>query len=271
MIDEVQDQIELQPVVEEVSAVEALPEVERSEEENLAMSKGWKPDYEGVDKIDAGEFLRREPLFGKIADLSRKQRETEKVLRETIEYNRKLAERERVKELTEIQARRTEAVELGDTEAFAKVDEEYQKKIVEPAYSPNIAPELSEEDKKAFKEFQDKNGSWANRSTPENVKMLTAADQIYELLLAELPGKTTKEYLKLTEEKVKAVFSHKFQNVKKEEPQAVSGGGRVSSAPSNLPKYDALSSLQKHQCDLFVKSGGTRSEYITQLKKLGRV
>ncbi len=262
-------------VAVEVPAVEvqseALPEVAYSEEEQLAMGKGWKPDFEGATKVDAGEFLRREELFGKIADLNRKHRDTEKLLKETIEHNRRLAEASKVKELNELAAKRKEAVAIGDEEAFEAADKEYMKKAAEPAMPAQQGPaELSDSDKKEFTTFKERN-PWANTDSPENKRMLMAADQIFELLREELPGKSTADYLKLTEDRVKGLFSHRFVNPRRDAPQTVGTGQRITTKPSGLPSYDSLNSVQKHQCDLYVRSGGKKEEYIQQLKDLGRV
>lgn len=79
------------------------PEVSPVEEK--ARDLGWKPkeEFHGDEEqfIDAGEFLRRKPLFDKIEHMGKELKETKKVLnllqshhskvKET-EYNRALAE-----------------------------------------------------------------------------------------------------------------------------------------------------------------------------------
>src|SRR3990172_13012748 len=95
-------------MIEEIKVVEPevkVPEVvaepetkEPSEMEQRAMSMGWRPkdEWRGdeVDFIEAGEFVRRKPLFDKIDSTNKRLRDVEQSLNQLAHHHAQVKETE---------------------------------------------------------------------------------------------------------------------------------------------------------------------------------
>ena len=269
-----------EPTVSEETTQESAQPV-HTEVELRAIEKGWRPQSEfsgdPTTFVDAGEFLRREPLFAKIAESSRRVKEMENLLRETIERNRKIEEKQREEELQSIAQRRQAAVQVADEEEFKRLDVEYDKKKqalqeVKQSNSKTEGSEFSEEDMKAFADFRTRNSTWCNVATEDNAKLVQMTDAAFTTLKNTLPGKSTAEYLKLAEAQIKATFPERFQNQAAQAAiPAVAAPSRAVTKADNLPAISTLTSQQREGLRIFKSAGGTEKEYLTQLKQLGRI
>ncbi len=246
-----------------------------TESEQVAFSKGWSPDKEAYEQAHPGKkwksadsFLDAEEMIGSIIELKRELKEQARVAKELVAHNHRLAEQKRQAELSALEARKLEAVEIGDVDEYKKAQAAYVATAQAPLLVPeNTTPAISESDKALTRAFVDRNASWCNKNTPENARMTEAADQVYSLLETEFPNRTHAEYLSMTEQKVKALFSHRFENHARSTPAAVSAGTSV--APVRKAdhgwKYSDLNSVQKSVCDALVASGKSKDFYLEQL------
>lgn len=284
MTDEVQLEESSTPIVETpeaipavTEAVEAAPVREYTEIEKQAMEMGWKPEeeFKGEPALfkSAEKYIEQKPLYDKLEAANRKAREVEKLLKQNIEYSRKLAEQNKQKELELAAAKRKEAIENADLEEFNRADEEYQKIAQANIDIPTVAEPapITKEDQAEIDAFLVRNKSWCNDETEAGRTMKQAVAQMVTVLEQDLPGRTAKEYLSMAERNVKAAFPHRFRNEARSAPAAVESTGAASRA--SAPKLDTsmLSDFQKHQMDIYIKGGGKASEYISQLKQLGRL
>ena len=273
-----EEPIQQEPVVETAAAVgpEAAPPREYSEIELQAIEMGWKPleEFNGDTTLfkSAEKFVEQKPLYDKLEATNRKTKEVEKLLKQSIEYNRKLAQREKDKELELLRYKRQEAVSLGDEETFAEADKAYIAKLqtpVDPIVEMTTEP-LADEDVKEIAAFKERNKTWCNDTTEDGRMMSQAAAAMCSMLEKDMPGKSSREYLALVEKGIKAAFPHKFKNAARSAPAAVGSGSRpVGAAPA--ASMAGMSDYQKHMMQEFVKAGGKASEYIDQLKQLGRL
>ncbi len=271
---------ELQSPIEEVSEVvqtEPSQEIDTtglSDQEIAATAKGWTSDKEAYETANPGKrwktaetFLDNEEMIGSIIELKRELREQAKVAKELIAHNHRLAEAQKSARLAELEARQLEAVEVGDVDAFKVAKEAYHQTAQAPAAPlPQISktPEQIAE----ITDFTERNKSWCNNSTAENTRMMNAADRVYDLMVIEFPDKPHKEILQLTENKVKELFSHKFENTHRTAPAVTTASGAVPTKSVHGWKYADLNNVQKTVCDALVKSGKTRESYLKQLAEI---
>lgn len=264
-------------VVEEVvdTSVESEAEVEYSDTEKAAMDKGWVPPdkYQGAgEALSADEFLRREPLFAKISESSKKVKALEQTVKQLIEHNRKLNNNQKQARLEELERMKVESVEYADPEGYKKAVAEQQRILSIQDDTPDVvnpAIEFDDNDKQAFSEFKAKHEKvWLNSSSAENTRIYQAADALYSWAASEEPGKPAKYYLKVVEDKLAALYPHKFKNPNLSKPQAVGSNSNAlgkTSAPSR--SFKSLTQAEQHFCKEFVRMGGTEKEYIELLGK----
>src|SRR6188474_2277784 len=103
-------------------------EPQQSDVEQRALEMGWRPkeQFNGDEHefIDAGEFVRRKPLFDKIEQLSKRSKETEKALRLLQEHHTKVEETAKKQVIAELKAQKKNALEEGDAEKVIEIDDQ---------------------------------------------------------------------------------------------------------------------------------------------------
>ncbi len=259
---------------QEVPVVEVEVPSNLSEEETVAFNKGWSPDREAFEAahpgkrwIPADRFLDAEQMIGSIIELKKELKEQARVSKELVAHNHRLAEQKRMNELNAIEARKLEAVEIGDVDEYKRAQAAYDATYRAPLVVPqNTATAPTAAEKASLNAFVERNKTWCNKDTPENARMTEAADGVYTLLEQEFPGKSTTEYLLMTEQKIKTLFAHRFENHARTAPAAVSTGTTSSHRKSDHGwKYSDLNSTQKSVCDALVASGKPRDYYLDQL------
>lgn len=266
-------------IQEEVSESQS----EYSEAEQAAMEQGWRPpsefDEEGKEAISADEFLRRGELFDKIKDLkSQYRRDTHRLegqVKELGEMMKDERKRGYDQALADLSARRAEAVEIGDLDAFNSLDSEYNRvrdqkaELEQKAFSTPSVPEVPVE----VKNFQQKNADWFNSNTPENNTMVTQAVQIDEHLAASQPYLTDQQRLDKVEGEIKKLYPHRFSNPKKQQPAAVESATVAAPAASSQQgtkiKFSDLDERQKAACEQFLSLDPdvTVEDYLSSLEQ----
>lgn len=227
--------------------------------EEKALSRGWRPkdDYDGDEHewVDAGEFLRRAPLFDQLSKKDRKIRDLEKKLDGTAKFVEGIEKRVREQTLSEIEADRRKAVEDGDVEAFEAADKKYREaeKPVEPE---PVDPDIPEE----VQDFAKRNGSWFEK----NAAM--TEDSVSFTKFYRGQGKELGEALELAEKDIKRKYPDFFENPNKKRPQSVASDNKEKGATQR--GYSDLTDEQKSVFAV-IKSRVKLEDYIKELESQG--
>lgn len=252
-------------VVDQVEAVE-VPEVEVE-----ARASGWVPkdDFHGDPNkwVDAGEFVRRAPLFQKIDLQTREMKEVKRSLEELKQHHAKVRETEYKRALDELKAAKKDALLDGDVdqvfelddkldavkEAKRKFDIEQAQEAARATTTENIHPEFA---------AWSKRNTWYETSSP----MRAFADALGLELRAK--GMSPSEVLKQVETQIKEEFPQKFRNANRDKAPAVEGtskGGGKSGGSTEA----SLSDEERRIMNTFVRTGVmSKEQYIAELKKV---
>src|SRR5882757_6572959 len=110
------------------SQAEAPQSAEPSPVETSARELGWVPkeEYEGDETrwLDAGEFVRRQPLFEKIEKQNRELKEIKRTVAQFAQHHAKVRETEYQRAIANLEAQKVAAFEDGDAKQGFKIDSE---------------------------------------------------------------------------------------------------------------------------------------------------
>lgn len=236
-----------------------------SDVEKQAMEQGWKPPdkFDESDKefVSAAEYLRRGELFEKIKELKSASRSETRRLEKQIEELTNLmhdSKRQGYEQaLRDIEARRREAVEIGDIEGFNAADNQYaelKEKLNSIKQSKVSAePEISD----AALQFKERNHDWFNNNTPENSSMVNQAINIDQYLTSNKPYLTEDQRLALVEKELKTLYPHRFSNMHKKRPAKVESAQKASVSRAGDPmkvKFEDLDDNTKAAAKSFLES-----------------
>jgi len=268
--EEVKDEkIEQEPEVKEEKPVE-LTEVER-----LAKEIGWNPEHQDGDR----KFKTAEEYILGSKDIQNTQTKQNKGLKREVDDLRKginmlqqhndtvykvqvKALKSRVKEL---EGRRKEALEDGDSEAVSAIDSQIHEinEIPENLPVEPIQPVSVE-----FEEWVEENDWYkTNESMKAYADILSESPEYGALIKADFPRALKKITAKVREE-----FSENFDKPKRQPKVApVEGAVAKRSVKTDETKskytYSDLSRDQQDKCDFFVKQGiMTQEAYIKELE-----
>ena len=234
------------------------PLVEKAKSSGWTDKESWVAAGKDPDQwVDKDEFIRRQPLFEKINKLTKAIKERDKRIDQVSQYAARAAENERNRVLAEIEAKRKEAFESQDYEAFSKADEELAKaRQDQPA-------EVTEPDiPEPIREFAERNARWFEK------------DQDMTEFAVERTGAYRKrgmdidEALRKAEADVRKFFPEKFENPNKQKPAAVVAPNRES-----RPRAHGYNDLNAEQRAVFatLKNHMTLDEYVKGLKEQGEL
>lgn len=240
---------------------ESLPEV--SPVEQQARDQGWVPkeDFNGEEHkwVDAGEFLRRGELFGKIESQNKELKAIRETLAQFKDHHNKVQETAYKKAIADLKAKKKEALVEGDADLVIEVDEQLAEvrqaqKTIEAKPAEPVEQTLHPE----FVNWKNKN-SWYEHNRP----MRGWAD-MRGVELAE-QGKSPAEVLRIVEQEVRKEFPSKFENPNRSKPGAVesstSRGGKASA-----DRYEP-NATERQLAQKFVKQGlfKNEQEYYAEL------
>lgn len=257
----------VEPKVEEVKE----PEVkEHTETEKKAMGMGWRPkdQWNGPDEefTDAGEFVRRQPLFDKIEYQSKKLKNIELTLTQLTEHHAKVRQTEYERALKELKEVRREAIKDGNAEqalVFEDRIEELEEshKKTEPVI---VAPRQNEPTSEFLTWVQ------TNQWYVKDSDMHDFADGVASAYIKrnEISGRSITEHDVFTHvtDKIKRAYPEQFGNPNRDRPGVVTNGDMNGRATKSTFK---LTPEQEDVARSFEKSGVmTKAEYIAEIKKL---
>jgi hypothetical protein len=233
-----------------------------------AMEMGWRPkeEFQGdeADFIDAGEFVRRKPLFEKIDGQSRELKAVRRALEEFKTHYNKVNENAYERALASLKAERRQALTEGDGDRFEQIDDQIKavEKQVEQVRADNAKPVV--QDDVVHPEFQ----SWKSRNSwyDETSYMRKYADEVGIQLHQR--GLAPAEVLKEVEKAVRKEFPQKFVNPNKAAAPDVEAGS-TGTRKSGGGKDVELTEVERKVMNDLVRSGVmTKAEYIADIKKL---
>ena len=251
-------------------------ETEGASIEDRARQLGWHPkdEYKGDPErhLSAEEFIKRGeeelPLLRsnlrKIQDdLAKQQKEFQQTTAEFREWHEtsvrqaKQEAYERAK--ADIEAKKLQAVEDGDREAYeAAAQEESKLKAPDPEPEKKQAPQ--NEPDPAFNDFVKAN-PWYN----EYPELAVEADQIGINLWQSGKYQTTSQVMDQVSKSIQRKYPHYFNNPQRSAEPAVNEGGDPGRASKGKAKtYDNLPKAAKEACDRFLRMGmiSSKEEYV---------
>jgi flagellar biosynthesis GTPase FlhF len=239
--------------------------------EQEARASGWVPkeEFHGDEHkwVDAGEFVRRAPLFQKIDTAGREIKELRKSLDALKQHHAQVRETEYKRALDELKASKREAYIEGDPDALIEIDEKLAAvKDAQARFKQEQAQEAARaaDPEVIHPEFAawTKRNTWYNESKP----MRAFADALGIELRAQ--GISPSDVLRQVEVKIKEEFPNKFRNPNRDKPGAVEGGGKAAPSKGNSGEA-SLSDEERRIMNTFVRTGVmTKEQYIADLKKV---
>lgn len=237
------------------------PEI--SPTERQARDSGWVPkeDFNGEEHkwVDAGEFLRRGELFGKIESQNKELKAIRETLAEFKNHHSKVQEKAYKQAIADLKAKKKEALIDGDADLVIEVDEQLadvrtqQQTIERQSKEP-----VPQEEHPEFVAFKNKN-PWYS-TTPS---MRNWADGRGVELAQE--GRSPSEVLRTVEQEARKRFPERFENPNRSKAGSVEQGtqrGTVSKSayvPNEIEKKLAVK---------FVREGlfKNEAEYYKELQ-----
>lgn len=227
--------------------------------EKEQQAKGWNPEGEK----SAEEWLRAQPLYDEIKKRGKEIKQLQRTvdnMKSVMEKQTKLAYEQAIKDL---EAKQTEAYARGDTNAANQLQEQ-----IETAQEPVLEQELPQE---AY-DFAERNASWMNGTSYEEMKIAKfARERDSELALKKLDPVT---HIETLEEHIRKEFPDYFGIQVKPSSQAVESGtgtGFVNKSKKNYTMND-LNQEQKQCAYDFERTGVMPKEaYIKLLADSGEL
>ena len=226
-----------------------------------AKEMGWKPleEYEGEPNkwVDASIFVARAPLFEKIEQQNRENKETKRALLEMKALLSKSEDAAYKRALDSLKTQRKEALSEGDVLTADNIGDRIDELKQNP---PKANVEASPPP-----EFQ----SWVARnawySDDEDMKDFADAKGVK----FGATGVTGPDLLNKVEEAVKKAFPHKFKTGNPNREKAAGVETDSAQGKANLSsKAFKLSPEEDQVCNRMVRTGTmTREEYIKEIKK----
>lgn len=239
--------------------------------EQEARASGWVPkeEFHGDEHkwVDAGEFVRRAPLFQKIDTAGREIKELRKSLEALKAHHAQVRETEYKRALDELKAAKKEAYIEGDPDALIEIDEKVAAvKDAQARFKQEQAQEAAKatDPEVIHPEF----AAWTKRNTwyNDNKPMRAFADTLGLELRAQ--GMSPTDVLRQVEIKIKEEFPNKFRNPNRDKAAAVEGGGKGGPAKGNSGEA-SLTDEERRIMNTFVRTGVmTKEQYIADLKKV---
>lgn len=239
-----------------------------------ARASGWVPkeDFQGDPHkwVDAGEFVRRAPLFQKLDLQNRELKELKKALDGLKQHHTKVQETEYARALADLKAQKKDALIDGDPDKVIEIEDKLE--AVKDAKRKFEVAQAQEAQRAADPEvLHPEFAAWVNRNGwyKSSAPMKAFADALGIELRSK--GMSPSEVLRQVEAQVKEEFPNKFRNPNRDKPGAVEGGsGAKPAAKNSLSSFEAsLDDDERKIMNTLVRTKTmTKEEYLTELKKV---
>lgn len=248
---------------EETNAGEGQEQIQSNPVEDQAREQGWVPkeDFKGEEHkwVDAGEFLRRGELFGKIESQNKELKAIRETLAQFKDHHSKTQETAYKKALADLKAKKKEALIEGDADLVIEVDEQLADIKQEQArIAAQPAQASANEDHPEFVAFKQKN-SWYENTYP----MRRWADARGEELARE--GRSPSDVLRTIEREVREEFPKRFENPNRSRASGVENSPQRGS--TSKAAYQP-SEIEEKLATKFVREGlfKSKQEYYDELR-----
>lgn len=203
------------------------PERHKEQQVSLASKKGWKPleEYTGPEGewVDAGEFLGRQKLYDKLHDSRRQITKLERDIAKMGEHFSNMEEGAYQRALKDLREQQALAVEAQDNATVIKVTDEIADLKAKQATKVQVQQSQPDHLTEEFAEWKQ-----ANTWFESDHEMTQDAISIGIGYAAANKGKTQTEILKHVGDRIKRIYSDKFQKKTqpgRKEPVVESGDG----------------------------------------------
>ena len=229
-----------------------------SESENKAREMGHRTKEEWVEDgkdpdawVDAGEFLRRAPLYEGLHKANRTVKSLEKKLDLLYKHQEELVGAKVQQKLTELRAEKKAAAAENDVAKVVAIDEEIEK-VKDSTKVKGADSKIDDDTQEMFDEWKSEN-EWYEKDED----MFAYANGIGGKLEKENPDWGPDKILKEVSKKTKKAFEWKFKNPNREAANKVGSSKSDTGTPAvkgKLPTYNDLPDEAKTMYKEFVKS-----------------
>lgn len=224
-------------------------------------AKGWNPTGEK----SAEEWARAAPLYDELKERGRELKQLRRTVDEMKQHMQKQEKLAYERALADLQSQRNAAIQNGNVNLVNQIDEA-QANLVPTSYE-------AVEEPLAVSDFKERNASWLNGTSYEEMKMAEfALKRDNELAAKKL---SPDAHMKVLEEHIKKEFPEYFRTGEERTTSAVeSGYGDNVAKPVSKRKatFNDLDSTQKQIARDFERMGVMKvEEYVKQLVDAGEV
>lgn len=239
-----------------------------------ARASGWVPKEEfhgdAHKWVDAGEFVRRAPLFQKLDLQNRELKELKRALDGLKAHHSQVRETEYRRALEALKTAKKDAYVDGDPDKIVEIEDKME--AVKEAQRTFAAEQAIEKQRTADPEvIHPEFAAWTKRNTwYETSKPMKAFADALGIELRN-KGLSPSDVLKQVEIQVKEEFPNKFRNPNRDKPGSVEGSAsKGGNKGSGLGSFEAsLSEDERRIMNTFVRTKVmTKEEYLTELKKV---
>ena len=232
-----------------------------------ARDAGWRPldEFNGDpdEWVDAGEFVRRGPLFKALETKNKELKAIRETLAQFQDHHSKVQENAYKKALVDLKAKKKEALIEGDADLVVEIDEQLQDvKMEQAAKKQQPAQREPTEEHPEFVAFKQKN-SWYETAYP----MRRWADARGEELARE--GRSPSDVLRTIEREVREEFPKRFENPNRSRPNSVESGTQRGSTSA---KAYQPNEIEEKLAARFVREGlyKNKQEYYAELAEFNK-
>jgi hypothetical protein len=239
---------------EEIVETKEASADEYTEVELEALESGWNPDgVEGKHNLSAEEFIGRKPLYDEIHNLKRKTKRLDESFTAMKSHQDHIRKQERDKVVAELNAKKVEAVNVGDGEQVVAIDDQL---------ATHRADEQAEKIKPVsnapFEDWVDDN-TWYN----QNSEMKEFADMIGAGYNSSHPDVSMEGVYAHVTKEVKIRFPEKFENMNKSRRNPVEGAAKGRAAKSSKHSAKDLPDSAREIMHTLVRSKAlTEEQYL---------
>jgi hypothetical protein len=243
------------------------------EDAEKALKTGYNPDkYDPNDPESKSvrEYNRIGEVLDKFETAVKDIHKKDEVINHLVEKFNKKEELAYQRALKDLEAKRNEAVEEGDVARFNQLDSEYKatQDEFQQLTQDVVAPTPAHDVQGVVEDFSRRNGTWYNRETFENSKMMDFAIDYDKFLTNKYPNRDVSENLKEVEMEVRKRFpTHpSFKNVERERAPTMSSN-EDKRGSSSKPTVRDLTPFQRqvfseiHKAD----SSYTVEKYLNEM------
>lgn len=263
---------EQEPKQEASSSVVSEKEIQEKVE-SKAREGGWRPldewDGDPADWRDARAFLDRGELLNKISTTNRENKELRKAFKLLQEHNLKASQAAYEKALSDLKAKRVEAMRDNEPEKAIAIEEQIDAvkdsiaEVKATVAREQATTQEAEQINPVFAGWVEKN-SWYGQDT----ELREFADDTGRAYAKANPGKAPEDVLKYVSERVRKAYPEKFTNPNRERGGGVEAPRRSGSGSSKVADYEMTAEEEKVFKTLHAQDPKfwTKEKYVADLK-----